>query len=239
VAAGTGGAERRGRPTGGKRAWASLTLGAVTEPVTAATSPRRRSQAAPGLARGKRTRNDLSIVPLDGKYDIFLSTCQKIHSYYRHHSDNLLSMDTLDKKIITELAADARRPLAEVARNVGMSTAAVHQRVKRLRQDGIITGYRVLLDWEAVGLPIGGVVSVQDRDSIGFDRLAERLSSLPYVETCAAVTGEFDLLLLVHARSSTHLGEILNEIRQLAPGPSRTVVMLASYFSSRIPPLPE
>ena len=68
--------------------------------------------------------------------------------------------------------------------------------------------------------------------------LSERLRAIPYIESCFGVSGEFDLLLVVRATSSMHLGEILDEMRTIAPGTSRTVVVLNTYFEGRIPPLP-
>jgi DNA-binding Lrp family transcriptional regulator len=58
------------------------------------------------------------------------------------------------------------------------------------------------------------------------------------VMSAAAVTGEFDLLLHIRARSSSHLGEILDEVRRISPGPSRTLVTLTTYLSGQTPPLP-
>ena len=145
-------------------------------------------------------------------------------------------MDDLDRKIITALAADARMPYSRIAEETGVATATVHQRVKRLTESGVIAGSRVRLDWEQIGLPVTAVVSVEAPDA-PLSTVAEELEAIPEIQSCFAVTGEFDLLLIVRARSSEHLGQLLDDIRTHAPGRSRTIVVLNSYFEGRVPPI--
>ncbi len=147
-------------------------------------------------------------------------------------------MDAVDYQIIELLSKDGRIPYAQIAAQIGKSTATVHQRVRRLRERGFIHGFGVDLNWEALGYPVDAFVSVRDNESQGLESLAARLRSIPFLVSASAVTGEFDLLLHVKARSSSHLGEVLDEIRRIAPGPSRTLVTLSTYISGRIPPLP-
>lgn len=147
-------------------------------------------------------------------------------------------MDTVDYQIITHLLNDGRMAYAQIASQIGVSTATVHQRVKRLRERGYITSYTAKVDWEALGYPVDAFISIQDVKSRGLAELSDRLQAIPFVRSCAAVSGEFDLLLHIRARSSRHLGEVLDEIRQIAPGPSRTVVTLSKYIEDTIPPLP-
>jgi Lrp/AsnC family leucine-responsive transcriptional regulator len=146
-------------------------------------------------------------------------------------------MDDLDRKIITTLTEDGRTPYSRIAQECGVATTTVHQRVKRLTDNGVIIGTRVRVDWEAVGLPVTAVVSLETPSSEPLAGIAEELRAIPYVQNCYAVTGEFDLLLTVRARSSEHLGQLLEEIRRYAPGRSRTLVVLATYFEGRVPPV--
>lgn len=148
-------------------------------------------------------------------------------------------MDELDRKIITALVADGRIPYSRVAAGLGVATTTVHQRVKRLTERGVIRGTRVILDWEAVGVPVTAVVSVEYRGPSSLAEIAERIRTIPFVQASFSVTGEFDLLLVVRARSSDHLGDLLEEIRQITPGRSRTVIVLATHFDSRVPPVDE
>ncbi len=147
-------------------------------------------------------------------------------------------MDALDYKIIDELVCDGRMAYAQIANRLGVSTATVHQRVKRLREQGYVRSFSVDLNWEALGYPVDAFVSIRDTESHGLAELSDRLRTIPFVHSAAAVTGEFDLLLHIKARSSSHLGEVLDDIRRIAPGPSRTLVTLSTYIDSQVPPLP-
>lgn len=146
-------------------------------------------------------------------------------------------MDAIDYQIIEFLVEDGRMPYAQIANQIGVSTGTVHQRVKRLKERGYIDSFTVDLNWEALGYPVDAFISIGDTGSRGLAELSERLRTIPFVRSSAAVTGEFDLLLHIKARSSSHLGEILDEIRRIAPGPSRTVVTLSTYIDGQIPPL--
>ena len=147
-------------------------------------------------------------------------------------------MDDLDRRIIIILAEDGRTPYRKIAERTGVATTTVHQRVRRLTEQGVIAGTRIIIDWEAVGLPVTALVSVEAPGDIPLADVAESIASIPLVQDCHAVTGEFDLLLTVRARSSDHLGSILESIRRFAPGRSRTLVVLATYFEGRTPDLP-
>ena len=147
-------------------------------------------------------------------------------------------MDDLDRRIVAILAEDGRTPYREIAERTGVATTTVHQRVRRLTEQGVIAGTRIIIDWEAVGLPVTALVSVEAPGDIPLADVAESIASIPYIQDCRAVTGEFDLLLTVRARSSDHLGSILESIRRFAPGRSRTLVVLATYFEGRTPDLP-
>ena len=147
-------------------------------------------------------------------------------------------MDDLDRRIIAILAEDGRTPYREIAERTGVATTTVHQRVRRLTEQGVIAGTRIVINWEAVGLPVTALVSVEAPGDRPLTDVAESIASLAYVQSCYAVTGEFDLLMTVRARSSDHLGELLEQIRRFAPGRSRTLVVLATYFEGRTPALP-
>ena len=148
-------------------------------------------------------------------------------------------MDELDRNIIALLAENGRIPYRRIGEITGVATTTVHQRVRRLTEQGVIVGTRITIDWEAVGLPVTAMVSVEAPGDRPLAEAAEGIAGLPFVQDCYAVTGEFDLLLTIRARSSDHLGELLESIRQFAPGRSRTVVVLATYFEGRTPDLPD
>lgn len=180
---------------------------------------------------------------------IWMHRCRprKCVSVYRYNTQSIQlflqyvvlspQMDALDRKIIAALTEDGRMPYSRIAENCAVATTTVHQRVRRLIDKGIIIGTRVRVDWEAVGLPVTAVVSLETPSSEPLADIAEELRSIPFVQNCFAVTGEFDLLMTVRARSSEHLGQLLEEIRGYAPGRSRTLIVLSTYFEGRVPPV--
>ena len=145
-------------------------------------------------------------------------------------------IDSLDRKIIAALTEDGRMPYSRIAEDLGVATTTVHQRVRRMVDRGVIVGTRVSLDWEAIGLGVTALVFVEAPRERPIARVAEDLKAIPYVSSCYTVTGEFDLLLTIRARSSEHLGELLEQLRSYSTGSSRTLVVLASHFEGRIPP---
>ena len=149
---------------------------------------------------------------------------------------NIYSMDDLDRRILVSLADDARKPLSRVADDLGVGTSTVHARVKRMEDQGVIAGSRLLVDWEQVGLPVLALVSIEVADGSPLREAATQVAENPYVQNCFAVTGEFDLLAVIRAHSSNHLGEILEDLRHLVPGRTRTVVVLSTFFDGRVPP---
>ena len=146
-------------------------------------------------------------------------------------------MDAIDRKIIAELLQDARAPYAKIGQRLGLATTTVHQRVKRLRENGVITGSRVVVDWEKIGLPVTALISVEHTGTESLKEVAGRLMAIHHIQSCYSVTGEFDLMVVVRAASSDHLGAVLEEIRAVASGRSRTVVVLATHFENRAAPI--
>jgi len=145
-------------------------------------------------------------------------------------------MDQLDRKILISLAEEARRPLSRVAEELGVANTTVHQRVRRLEERGVIRGSRLLVDWDEAGVPVLAAIFVEVNESGSLGDAADRFAENPYVMSCHAVTGEFDLMLEVRARSSTHLGNVLEMLRSTVRGRSRTHVVLTSFFDGRVPP---
>ena len=146
-------------------------------------------------------------------------------------------MDGLDRKILHSLSNDARRPLARVAEELQIAQTTLHQRVRRLEEQGVITGSRLVVDWDQAGLPVAALISIEVTRRGSLADTAERISANPYVMSCFAITGEFDLLLVVRAESSAHLGEILEDLRNQGLGHSRTVVVLSTFYENRMPPI--
>jgi Lrp/AsnC family leucine-responsive transcriptional regulator len=118
-------------------------------------------------------------------------------------------LDSTNRRILVELERDARLSMAELGRRVNLSAPAVAERVQRLEQSGVITGYRAEIDPKAVGYPIAAVVRVRP-GSRQLQRIPELARETPEVVECYRITGEDCFLLKLHLRSIDDLEDVLD-----------------------------
>lgn len=147
-------------------------------------------------------------------------------------------MEELDRRIIGLLCTDGRMSLADVARETGLSTSALHQRVRRLEQRGLITGYRAEVDYRAVGLPLTAFVSLTPIDPAAPDDVPERLEEIREIESCWSVAGSQAYVLKVRVAEPGDLETLLARIRAAANVSTRTTIVLSTAFENRPPLLP-
>jgi Lrp/AsnC family transcriptional regulator, leucine-responsive regulatory protein len=146
-------------------------------------------------------------------------------------------VEEIDRKIVSLLARNGRMSFTELARQAGLSVSAVHQRVRRLEQDGVIRGYAALFDPEEIGLPLTAFVSIKPFDASAPDDVPSRLEQLGAIEACHSVAGDENYILKVRVASPTALEELLNQIRTLGGVSTRTTVVLSTPFENRPPNL--
>ena len=144
-------------------------------------------------------------------------------------------MEKIDRAIVAALTQDGRLSYTDLAEKVGLSVSAVHQRVRRLEQRGVIRGYGARVDYETVGLPLTAFVAIRPIDPAAPDDAPVRLSSLAEIEACYSVAGEDFYLLLVRVRSPSDLERVLQEIRTAANVTTRTTVVLSTPYEGRPP----
>lgn len=144
-------------------------------------------------------------------------------------------MEDLDRRIVALLAADGRMSYTDLAKNTGLSVSAVHQRVRRLEERGVIGGYTVVLDYERVGLPLTAFISVRPLDPAAPDDTADRLADLTEIEACHSVAGEESYILIVRVASPVALESLLARIRSAANVTTRTTVVLSTPYEDRRP----
>ena len=122
-----------------------------------------------------------------------------------------MTPDDLDRRLLALLQADARAPVAELARRLGVARTTVLARLARLQAEGVIVGYTVRLARDDgdrfVEAYVG--ISVQPRAGAG---VTARLASLPELRQLSSVSGEWDFLALLRADSTARLDAVLDEI---------------------------
>ena len=136
-------------------------------------------------------------------------------------------IDPTDQKILGFLVKNARMPFLEIARECGVSGAAIHQRVKRLEANGVITGSRLLVKPQAIGLNICAFVSISLSEASKYNEVVSSLRQIPEVVECHFVTGKYALLVKLYCFDNDHLMEVLLNTIQKIPFIQATDTMIA------------
>ena len=136
-------------------------------------------------------------------------------------------IDQTDQKILSFLVKNARMPFLEIARECGVSGAAIHQRVKRLEANGVITGSRLLVKPQALGLNICAFISISLSEADKYNIVMAHLKQIPEVVECHFVTGKYALLVKIYCFDNDHLMEILINTIQKIPYIQSTETMIA------------
>ncbi|MBB1258951.1 Lrp/AsnC family transcriptional regulator, partial [Streptomyces alkaliterrae] len=139
-------------------------------------------------------------------------------------------MEQLDRQIVELLVKDGRMSYTDLGKATGLSTSAVHQRVRRLEQRGVIKGYTALIDAESVGLPMTAFISVKPFDPSAPDDIADRLADIPEIEACHSVAGDENYILKVRVATPTELENLLARVRTAAGVSTRTTVVLSTPY---------
>ena len=144
-------------------------------------------------------------------------------------------MEEIDRRIVNLLSRNGRMSFTELARQAGLSVSAVHQRVRRLETEGVITGYVALCDPNVIGLPLTAIVSVKPFDPAAPDEVPEKLRNLDAIEACHSVAGDENYILKVRVASPTALEDLLQQIRSIAQVSTRTTIVLSTAYENRPP----
>ncbi len=150
-------------------------------------------------------------------------------------ADPPASAPDVDRELMRALARDGRASFTELAERVGLSVSAVHQRVRRLEQRGLITGYAAQLDAKALGLPMAAFISITPIDVAQPDDAPARLAHLSAIEACHSVAGVESYILKVRVAGPDALEALLQEIRAAANVTTRTTVVLSTFYEDRPP----
>jgi Lrp/AsnC family transcriptional regulator, leucine-responsive regulatory protein len=144
-------------------------------------------------------------------------------------------LDDVDARILRTLAADARMPMKELARTVGLSAPSAAERVRRLEEVGIIQGYTVRVDPRALGLPLAVYVRVRPMPG-ELAHVARLLASKPEIVLCDRVTGDDCFIAKAFVESVDDLERLLDDILPFAT--TNTSLVQSSPVASRLPEIP-
>lgn len=146
-------------------------------------------------------------------------------------------LEDLDRHIVQLLCADGRMSFTDLAKATGLSVSAVHQRVRRLEQRGVIISYAARVDAAEIGLPLTAFISIKPIDPSQPDDAPDRLRHLAAIEACHSVAGEESYLLKARVAAPADLETLLQQVRAAANVSTRTLVVLSTPYESRPPAL--
>ncbi|HEX6311531.1 MAG TPA: Lrp/AsnC family transcriptional regulator [Acidimicrobiia bacterium] len=139
-------------------------------------------------------------------------------------------LDDVDWQILAVLQDDGRISFSELGRRVAMSAPAVAERVRRLEDSGVITGYRAEVDLERLGYPIQAVVRLRT-DYADKDQFEKTVRELPHVIECLRITGEDCYVIKVVATAVSELDSAMNGLAEF--GATTTSVVVARPLAGR------
>jgi Lrp/AsnC family leucine-responsive transcriptional regulator len=147
-------------------------------------------------------------------------------------------MDAIDRQLIDLLRDNARLSYAELARKVGLSAPAVHERVGKLETSGVIQGYHAEVHPEALGLPLTAVIGIVQDSSGDSDDILIALRERQEIESCYFMAGEESFLCKARVKTIGDLERLiidLNRVKGVAR--TRTAIALSTKWEGRVPPV--
>lgn len=152
---------------------------------------------------------------------------------------NHLHIDSLDQKILELITKDAKTPFLEVARQCGISGAAVHQRVGKLLKEGVIDGSGYHLNPNGLGYMTCAFIGIQVNltSTSTHETVFNKIKNIPEIVECHHITGKYSLLAKIFAKTNEHLKNIIVEHIQSIPEiiSTETFISLEEGFTRQVP----
>lgn len=145
-------------------------------------------------------------------------------------------IDETDRKILSFLVNNARMPYLEIARECGVSGAAIHQRVKKLESAGIISGSRLVVKPSAIGLNMCAYIFITVTEPSKYQDVVASLKHIPEIVECHFITGKASMLAKIYCYDNNHLMEILLNKLQMIPNiaSTDTIISLEEAFERQV-----
>ncbi|MEZ7494859.1 Lrp/AsnC ligand binding domain-containing protein [Leeuwenhoekiella aequorea] len=138
-----------------------------------------------------------------------------------------IAIDGIDKIILRQLMDDARKPILEIARQVGISGAAIHQRLRKLEKSGLISGSKFIVDPKILGYNTMAFVGIYLDRAMSNPKAVKQLEEIPEVLECHYTTGNWSIFIKILCKNNEHLMHLLNKKIQAIEGVSRTETFIS------------
>jgi len=139
----------------------------------------------------------------------------------------LVEIDGIDKEILRFLMDDARKPILQIANKIGISGAAIHQRLRKLEQSGVISGSKFVVNHKILGYNTMAFVGIYLDKAARNPEAVKELKKIPEVLECHYTTGNWSILIKIICHDNEHLMHLLNTRIQAIEGVSRTETFIS------------
>lgn len=155
----------------------------------------------------------------------------------KNYLENAADIDELDEKILKLITQNARIPFLEVARECGVSGAAIHQRVQRLFNIGVVTGSEFIVSPQKLGYNTCAYMGIYLEKAKFHTQVVEALRKIPEVVECHYVTGQYAIFIKIQTKTNRHLKELIDKELQDVEGIARseTFISLEMDFKRQVP----
>lgn len=138
-----------------------------------------------------------------------------------------IEIDGIDKEILRDLMEDARKPILQIANKIGISGAAIHQRLKKLELAGVIDSSKLIVNNKVLGYTTMAFVGIYLEKAANNSDAVRELRKIPEVLECHYTTGNWSILIKIICKDNEHLMQILNKKIQSIEGVSRTETFIS------------
>lgn len=146
------------------------------------------------------------------------------------------ALDVIDRKILKFLIRNARMPFLEIARECGISGAAIHQRIRKLDEAGVILGSRLIVDPKVIGFDVCSFIHISLKDPQLQESVVQSLKEVPEIVECHFITGTGNLLVKLYCVDNEHLMRTIFDGILRIPGiaSTETNISLREAFSRQV-----
>lgn len=138
-----------------------------------------------------------------------------------------MKIDGTDKKILIELTGNSRTPILEISRKIGISGAAIHQRIRKLNDSGLISGQHLKLNPKALGYTTLAFIGIYFDKAERNSQAIKEMKKIPEILECHYTTGNWSVLIKILCKNNEHLMTLLNKQIQSINGVSRTETFIS------------
>lgn len=146
------------------------------------------------------------------------------------------NLDAIDRKILKFLIKNARMPFLEIARECGISGAAIHQRIRKLDESGVILGSRLIVDPKTLGFDVCVYIGIRLQDPQYLDATVEKLKQIPEIVECHFITGTYNVFVKLYCLDNEHLMKTIFDgiVRIQGISTTQTYISLFEAFQRQV-----